>query len=389
MVIPGNPDYPSTDDSLKDELPEGIHILKVPINEPSKWLKKLFGSKTKKLQKGLIDKRPGFIERILLWIRGNFFIPDARVSWVNRVVRSLKNDSAFAKAEYLITTGPPHSVHLIGIVIKKKKVYADLKWLADFRDPWTTIGYHKELKLTKSSRAEHQRLELKVLSKADQIIVTSPSTKAEFEAKTDRPIKIITNGFDLQPNDLDQPTGKFIIRHIGTLLSDRNPNILWEILSSITRKNPDFSKDFELQLAGNVSDSVLNSIKLAGLETHLKLLGYVNHEKAVGLMYESQVLLLIEIDDEVTKAIIPGKLFEYLASRRPIIAIGPRGSDVEQILIDTNAGHYFTYDGANLREQILACYKKYKEQELKGNAHDISNYHRKQLTQELVQILED
>ncbi|WP_194850441.1 glycosyltransferase family 4 protein [Nonlabens antarcticus] len=388
VIIPENPDYPSTDDSLMAEIPSGISVTKVAIKEPTRFLKKLFGSKTKQLQRGFIEKKPGFIERILLWIRGNFFIPDARVSWVNKVVKELKDDSAFAKADFLITTGPPHSVHLIGLWLKQSS-HSTVKWIADFRDPWTTIGYHKSLKLTKSSTAEHVRLEQQVLTKADQILVTSPATKEEFAKKTEKPIAVITNGFDLETNDTLQPNGKFTISHIGTLLADRDPKTLWIALRDIAKNNPGFAADLELQLAGNVSDNVLQSIKDAGLKNYLQNLGYVSHVKALELMYASQILLLIEINDRDTRVIIPGKLFEYLASRRPIIAIGPADSDIEKILEDTNAGTYFTYDGHSLKAQILKSYILFKEGKLIGNLSDISNFHRKQLTQQLMKILQN
>lgn len=388
VVIPENPDYPNTDDSLESETPTGITLIKVPINEPTRFLKKFFGAKTKKLQRGFIKKKPGLLEKVLLWIRGNYFIPDARVSWVHHVVKELRDNSAFAKAKTLITTGPPHSVHLIGLLIKKHESLSHIQWIADFRDPWTTIGYHKSLKLTKSSAAEHLRLEKKVLNTADQIITTSPSTKAEFESKTNKLVTVITNGFDLKTNATPQPPGKFTMSHIGTLLADRDPKHLWNTLSSIVEENEDFAADFQLQLAGNVSENVLQSIKEAGLETYLQTFGYVSHDKALELMYSSQVLVLIEIDELNTRAILPGKLFEYLASRRPIIAIGPAGSDIEKIIEDTNAGCYFTYEGYSLKSQLLKAYSLYKEGELIGNSEDISSYHRKQLTTQLVKLLD-
>jgi len=388
VVIPENPDYPSTDASLKSQIPTDITILKVPIKEPSRMLKKLFGAKTKKLQRGFIDKKPGKIESMLLWIRGNLFIPDARKHWADNVVEVLAANSAFAKAETLITTGPPHSVHLIGLWLKNQKTLSHIRWFADFRDPWTTIGYHKSLKLTKSSQKKHLELEELVLRTADQIIVTSPSTKTEFESKTDQPVSVITNGFDVETNNQKQPEGKFTISHIGTLLADRNPKVLWETLSSLIENDAEFESDFQLQLAGNVSDTVLNSIKKAGLEPQLNQLGYVDHPTAVHLMYNSQLLLLIEINEAITKAIIPGKLFEYLASRRPIIALGPADSDIEQILEKSEGGTYFTYDGYSLKSQLLKAYSLYKEGKLTGNSSDISSYHRKQLTTQLVKLLD-
>ena len=388
LIVPENPDYASTDKSLMEEIPEGITTIKVPIKEPSRFLKNLFGKKTKKLQRGFIDKKPGLLERSLLWIRGNYFIPDARVSWVTAIVQTLESNIAFAKANYLITTGPPHSVHLVGLNLKADSKYSNLNWIADFRDPWTTIGYHKSLRLTKTAAQKHFNLEKKVLQTAGEIIVTSPSTKTEFQTKTKRPITVITNGFDLNPNHMDQPTGKFKVSHIGTLLADRNPLGLWDALSTLCREIDGFADDLQLELAGNVSENIVESIKDAGLEKQLNLLGYVQHDRAVELMNLSQVLLLIEINSAETNAIIPGKTFEYIASRRPIIAIGPAQSDIQGLMEESGSGSYHTYQDESLKPMILKLYNQYKSGSLTGNVSDISRYHRKTLTHQLIQVLQ-
>lgn len=403
LVIPENPDYASTDTSLIEEIPEGINTITVPLKEPSRWIKKLFKGKTSKLQRGFIDKKPGLLERFLLWVRGNYFIPDARVSWTHNVVEMLENHSAFKylgsdainyerglhkKAETIITTGPPHSVHLIGKMLKEKAKFKDLKWITDFRDPWTTIGYHKDLRLSKASAQKHLELESAVLNTANQIIVTSPSTKAEFQAKTRQPITVITNGYDLALNTVEQPMGKFTISHIGTLLADRNPQVLWTALSQLCEQHDNFKNDFELLLAGNVSESIKDSIGQSGLSRCTNYMGYIDHDRAVALMYRSQVLLLIEIDIPETKAILPGKTFEYLASRRPIIALGPEGSDIKGLIENAQAGIFYTYNTQRLKDDILNLYKNYFKGDLKGNTNDVSQYHREQLTQQLQQVIQ-
>lgn len=403
LVIPKNPDYASTDTSLIEEIPKGINTITVPLKEPSRWLKKLFKGKTSKLQRGFIEKKPDLLERFLLWVRGNYFIPDARVSWAHNVVGLLENHSAFMnlgndavnivhglhkKAETIITTGPPHSVHLIGMMLKEKTKFKDLKWIADFRDPWTTIGYHKDLRLSKASAQKHLQLESVVLNTANHIIVTSPSTKAEFQTKTRQPVTVITNGYHLDLNTIEQPKGKFTISHIGTLLADRNPQVLWTALSQLCKEYSDFKKDLELQLAGNVSESIKASIEQSGLSHCTNYLGYIDHDRAVALMYRSQVLLLIEIDISETKAILPGKTFEYLASKRPIIALGPVGSDIKGLIENAQAGIFYTYKTQRLKEDILNLYKNYLNGDLKGNTNDVSQYHREQLTQQLQQVIQ-
>ena len=264
----------------------------------------------------------------------------------------------------------------------------DVKWIADFRDPWTTIGYHKKLKLTKASQLKHQDLELKVLNSADQLIVTSENTKREFEFKTNQPITVITNGYDTTISEKPKKDSKFTIAHIGSLLSERNPKHLWEALSELINENEVFKADFELKLIGVVSDDVLQEIYSHNLKDYTNVVGYVSHDDAIKAQMQSQVLLLIEIDSEDTKAIIPGKLFEYMISNTPILAIGPKDSDVERIIKSTNTGTYFFYEANNtLKSQILAYFNAYKENSLVTQPIGLKPYSRKELTKTLSELI--
>ena len=266
----------------------------------------------------------------------------------------------------------------------------DLKWIADFRDPWTQIGYHKKLKLTESSKKKHLRLEREVLNSADQIITTSFTTKAEFAEKTSKPISIITNGFDTEENEKTNESldKKFSISHIGSLLSERNPENLWTAIAELTIENLNFSEDLELKLAGTVSEEIITSIKSVGLGEKLQLLGYVSHTQAIALQQKSRLLLLIEINSEETRGIIPGKLFEYLSSKRPILAIGPEKWDVQKILQQTRSGEYFQYsEKARLKNLILQYYEAYKNGDSNFVKGDIQQYHRKNLTQKLANLI--
>lgn len=387
VYVPQNPSYPITDNSLLQEIPESAIILKQPIQEPYK-LAGVFSKKaTSTISKGIIPEaaKQGFVDKLLLYIRGNFFIPDARVSWVKPSVAYLSKYIEKNKIETIITTGPPHSLHLIGLQLKKE---LDIKWIADFRDPWTTIGYHKQLKLTKASQAKHKALEKQVLSAANQIIVTSNATKTEFKRITNTPIQVITNGYDYEPVPAFAPDTKFTLAHIGTLLSKRNPEVLWRVLSEITQENPLFANDFQLKLVGMVSKDVLQSIENYGLNTYLKKIGYVPHKESVVIQKKSTLLLLVEINSEDTKCIIPGKLFEYMVSGRPIIGIGPKDSDVEIILKETNTGQFFGYnDYELLKTAILSHYNAYKNKTLQVYPVGLQKYSRKALTQALSKLI--
>ena len=321
----------------------------------------------------------------MLFVRGNFFIPDARVGWVKPSVSFLLDYIKKENIETIITTGPPHSVHLIGLQLKQK---LGIKWLADFRDPWTTIGYHKQLKLTSASKAKHKSLEKQVLNTSDQIIVTSFTTKKEFQKITNKPIEVITNGYDNEQHVDFIMDSKFTLSHIGSLLSNRNPEILWQVLSDLVNEHDDFSNDFQLNFVGSISENVLESLKKNNLSNYINKVGYVSHKEAIAFQNKSQLLLLIEIDSDDTKGIIPGKLFEYMISNRPIIAIGPKDSDVEKIIKETNTGHYFNYaDYDSLKRIILEHYKAFQNKTWQSHPIGLQKYHRKALTKSLANLL--
>ncbi len=375
------------DENLINEVSDKATIIKQPIFEPYGFASFLSKNKTKKISSGIIPnkKKQSFVERTLLWIRGNMFIPDARIFWVKPSIKFLQKYIQENNIETIITTGPPHSVHLIGLGLKKQN---NIKWIADFRDPWTTIGYHKALKLSKKSARKHKDLEKEVMNSCDQLIVTSPTTKTEFEQITSKPIEVITNGYDVENIIKNPMDSKFTLAHIGSFLSERNPRILWKSLSELSKENKDFASDFQLKLIGAVSKEVLETIKEFGLENHINHLGYVSHNEALQAQRSSQVLLLIEINSEATNCIIPGKLFEYMISERPILGIGPENADFKNIIKETNTGTFFTYEEKEaLKSQIEIYYNHFKQNTLKVNPIGLQKYSRKKLTEHLTKLI--
>ncbi|RBN52010.1 glycosyltransferase family 4 protein [Flavobacterium psychrolimnae] len=388
VYIPENPTYPIIDENLVKEVSDKAIILKQKIFEPYQLASFLSKNKTKKISSGIIpnQKKQSFLDKAFLWIRGNLFIPDARVFWVKPSVAYLEKYILDNDIDTIITSGPPHSLHLIGLELKQK---LDLKWFADFRDPWTTIGYHKSLRLSSFAAKKHKALEHQVLNTADTIIVTSKTTKTEFQAITTKPISVITNGYDTEQVEKQTLDTKFSLAHIGSFLSERNPSILWESLIELANEIPDFKTHLEIKLIGAVSQEVLETITQFGLKPYLNNLGYVSHVEAIAHQRKSQVLLLIEINSEDTKSIIPGKLFEYMVSNRPIIAIGPKDSDFAEIITNTNTGVFFDYsEKVKLKSVILDFYNQFLEGKLQSNGVGLQNYSRRNLTKQLVELLE-
>ena len=387
VYCPENPNYPIIDESLVLEVSKDIKIIKQPISEPYRFANILSKKDSKQISSGVIPKtkKQSFIQRLLLYVRGNFFIPDARKNWVAPSVEFLEDYIKSNHINTIITTGPPHSLHLIGLRLQER---LGVKWLADFRDPWTTIGYHKALKLSAASAEKHKRLERQVLQAANHIIVTSKRTKTEFLSKTKQPITVITNGYDNHYIGQTVKDDKFTLAHIGSLLSERNPKQLWAALKAIINENDDFRSEFELKLIGVVSEDVLKVLEDFNLMPYINVVGYISHEEALKAQRSSRILLLVEIDSEDTKVIIPGKLFEYMASDTPILALGPRDSDVETILKSTNSGQYFYYDEKEaIKTQILLYFEAYKSNTLAANAIGLEQYSRKSLTKILSEII--
>lgn len=387
IYTPLNPHYPLKDPSLQAEVPQEIKVLKKPIFEPYGFAKTFSKKQTEVISSGIIseEENQSFLQKMMLFVRGNFFIPDARKFWVKPSVEFLSDYLKENNIDTVITTGPPHSMHLIGLKLKQK---LDLHWIADFRDPWTQIGYHKKLKLLSSSQRKHERLEREVLQSADQIITTSFTTKNGFQKKTNKPIEVITNGYDYENIETKPLDEKFSLAHIGSLLSGRNPENLWEALKELVAENEGFSSDFQLKLIGAVGEPVLQSIQKCGLKEKLFLKGYVSHKEALQLQRSAQLLLLIEIDSEETRGIIPGKIFEYMVSNRPILAVGPEKADIQKIISETNTGSYFLYtQKGEIKDFLLEKYEAYKKRELKSHAIGLQKFSRKKLTAELVKLI--
>lgn len=387
VYIPSNPNYPIVDNDIINEVPKGVQLISQPIFEPYN-IANMFGkNNSKTISKGIIsdEKQQTWKQKTLLWIRGNVFIPDARKFWISPSVKFLSKYITEHHIDTIITTGPPHSIHLIGLKLKNK---LSLKWIADFRDPWTTIGYHQKLKLSNKAKRKHLLLEKQVLNSSDQLITTSWGTQKEFSNKTATPIAVITNGFDeIKPIAIELDK-KFTLSHIGSLLSERNPINLWLALAELTNENNDFATYFQLNLAGVVSESIIKSIKQHGLSNYLNTLGYISHAEAIQLQHKTQLLLLIEINSEITKAIIPGKLFEYLQAKRPILGVGPKNADLAKIIKETQSGTFFHYnEKEKIKAQILTYFEDFKQHKLNITPNNINQYTRQSLTQKLANLI--
>lgn len=405
VFVPENPSYPIVDESLEKEVSEDLEIIKTKIWEPYQ-IAEFFGKDNKKFKAGQFDvgKNQSWKAKLSIWIRGNFFIPDARVFWVKPSVKFLKKYLNENQFDAVVTTGPPHSIHLIGLQLKKE--FPNLKWIADFRDPWTKISYYKHLKLTKSSDQKHRNLEQKVFENADITLATS-FTDAENFCKKGANAFCITNGFDFDfpTNNLDNDNSitkkeynstqklknartQFTMSYIGVLEQLRNPEVLWKVLNELILENSAFKNEFELKFVGRIDDKILEKIENSALKNSVKNLGYLSHSESNMEMQNSDLLLITNFLDESSKGIIPGKIFEYLATGKSIISFGPKNSDVKKILEETNAGKHFGYeDSAEIKQFILEKFEDRKTENFSSHPKNIEQFSRRNLTQKFVELL--
>ena len=392
VYTPENPESFYDDESLLNDIPEGVEVIKTRIWEPYKIYKRITGTKNEKIAVGFTsssNKKKGLLHRVAVWLRGNLLIPDPRVFWVNPSVKFLKKYLRENPVDVVVTTGPPHSIHLIGLKLKQKM---KVKWLADFRDPWTNIYYIKDLRLSAPAMRIHRRLESKVVREADGVIVVSAQMKNELMVLRPKRINLITNGFDEEdwPNEPVDLDSKFSITHVGTLSRYFNPVILWEVLSDLCEEIEGFRNDLVIRLVGQVDATAIESIQKVNLQNNLESLGQVTHVEAVKFQRKSQVLLLVVNSSPNAMGILTGKVFEYLASGRMVLAVGPTYGDLASLLSETKAGFFVDYnDKAKTKRVITHLYNLYKENNLRPETKDILRYSRKELTRTLSNLLNE
>lgn len=377
-----NANYPKEDKTLLNEVPKNIKILKQPIWEPTDLL---FWKKNNKQKKGVSNVSNG---GFLSFIRGNFFIPDPKIFWVNSSVKYLQKIIDSSKIDVIISTGPPHSMHLIAQKLHKKN---NLKWVADFRDPWSNLYYNKDFNQLSFAKNKNIKLEKSVLKNADCILTVSNTLKKEF-LKTAKRVEVITNGFDdeVVTKNIIRLDKKFTISYIGLLPKQSNPTVLFKVLEKLCLQDSSFKNDLQINFIGDIVNDVKQDIQRFNLSENTTFLGYLPHHKAIEYQKKSQVLLLLIPNVLNNEGILTGKLFEYLTAKRPILAIGPEKGDLATILDETNAGKIVNFDNEiKLSEEIKSLYNDFKNNKMLVTSSDIKKYHRKELTKNLASILKN
>jgi glycosyltransferase involved in cell wall biosynthesis len=392
-----NGEIPVVDESLLREIPENIEVIKTDIWEPYLIYKRFIGrKKNDKINASFLseNKKTGLAEKISVWIRGNFFIPDARKFWIQPSIQHLLPLIEKDHIKYVISSGPPHSMHIITMGLKQK--FPQLKWVADFRDPWTNIDFYEKLMLTKWADKKHHQMEREVLKNADCILSIGQHMQAEFEniyklsnGQNLNKFKTITNGYDetdLVKSKVEKDN-KFSIAHIGTLVKDRDPLVLWKVLNKLINTNSLFEQQLEIKLIGKVDIAVMESIEKMGLRSYINKIDYLPHDKVIEEQQRARLLLLLVNNTKNANGILTGKFFEYMASGSSILAIGPVEGELASIMAETGTGLITDFeDELNLEKNILSFFdgKTTVRREEK-----IEKYSRRNLTKQLCALLDE
>lgn len=378
VICPDNPSYPLIDRSIKNSIGSLVKVIKVPIFEPINIL----NISSKKRNRDHLDSS-GFLQKIVLWIRSNFFFPDSRMFWIKKVAKVASSFIIKNNVDCLITTAPPFSTHLVGYNVKRK---TNVKWIADFRDPWFNFFPFKQLPMMQIVRNKHLRWENKCLLFADSVITTSPSLTKSY-LKSNNNSYTITNGYESLIDPL--PNKKFTLIYTGVMKSIQNPENLWLVLNELCKENKSFAKDLQVTLIGDFDDSIINDTNIISLGSSVNFEGYLDSVELKDKLQTAQVLLLSSVNLANVTDIIPGKLFSYLSVKRPILAFSSPNSDVEDIINETKSGRVFDYsDKVNLKEYILDLYTQFKDSNTSLDVFEIDQYNYKSLSKRLSAIID-
>ncbi len=391
VYTPENPEAPVDDPSLLEDIHPKAEIVKRKIWEPYSLYKRFVGMGSgERINAGFLkeNEQSEKKEGISVWIRGNLFIPDARKFWIKPSVRFLLKYLKENPVDAIISTGPPHSMHLIARELKRR---LKLPWIADFRDPWTEIDFYDQLKLSKKSDQKHRSQEKSVLKEADRVVVIGNHMAERFKDMAGIESAVIPNGYD----EADFKKGpansgkEFNLVHVGALNADRNHPIFWKVIAELIGEEPELTSGLKVRLVGKTDLSVQQDISRYGLLDRVEIEAYLPHDQIIPLLQSASVLYLSINNTPNARAIRTGKVFEYLAAKRPILGIGPEDGDAAEVIRECNAGEMVPFDdAAKLKELMLKWLHMHVDGKLLTLDTLAEKYSRKNLTAEMASELE-
>jgi glycosyltransferase involved in cell wall biosynthesis len=384
-----NGSYPSVDESLCKEIDPAVKVYRTKTIEPFAIFNRLTGKKGKSVPVAILpQKSDSPLKKLLFFIRANFFLPDARRGWNKFAIKKAGEIIKQENLNCVITTGPPQSTHLIGLKLKKRY---HIKWVADLRDPWSSNYYNEHFPRLKSTEKRDYRLETSVLNNADCVTVVSKGMYDDFVDRSKR-IEVIPNGFDHTdiPEKRKNTTTVFLMSYIGNFKQNQDVPAFWEALIALKNELPDFQKYFKLKFTGNINEQTVERIKQLELNDIVEFESHISHQEAVQRMVDCNLLFFVIPQAKHNKPIITGKLFEYVASRTPILSIGPGDGNASKILENQHRDKMLDYtDTSKIKSLVLSYFQSWlnDKQLTIAPKPDLWEYSRKGLTKKLTQIL--
>lgn len=384
LLTPENPQFEIKDENLLERVKE-IPTIKLPIWEPFDLFHKLTGNKDRKnVQQGLVLEKTNrnLKDKLMIWIRGNLLIPDPRRFWVKSASKKAIEIVREEKIETIITTGPPHSIHLIG---RKVKRATNVKWMADFRDPWSKWDVLKKLNTSSIILDIHRKMERSVIRESDIATTVSKRLSAAFGG-----IDVLHNGItasnqsEIQPNE-----SHFTIGYFGMLNELRNPRQLWHLLDQMCRESQVFANKLRVRIGGIVSESIKEEIgELRELNGKVEFLGYLPHQSIQEEYCRCNVLLLLQNKSDNSKWILPVKFFEYLAAERLILGLGERKSDLGDLMKNKDVGEILAYSEIdNIRGYLEDIFENDRFPTLEDTKVLLNQFSHKHLVEKLETLL--
>jgi glycosyltransferase involved in cell wall biosynthesis len=393
VFTPENPSFAVRDESLLRDVPADAEVLHFPIWEPYEAflaLSKFTGGKAKSARPtDLVSTgRKSLFQRVSTWVRGNLFIPDPRMFWVRPSVKFLSEFLKSNGIRTIVTTGPPHSLHLIGLRLKQRD--PSLHWVADFRDPWSEWGFLDTLQAGAWARRRHKKLERTVLQTADEAVTITPFYVRQFSSLGGRPVHLLTNGFDeddFKMLTLSRPE-KFTIRHIGIVNEKCDPRPFMQAVRAAMMADADFAANTLVEFIGEVHPQFRADVQASPeLNAVTRFPGSVPHKELLKIYGSSSLLVLVLTGYKDAEGYMPGKLFEYLATGLPVLGVGPEQGDAAHLLSTSGAGQML--DGSRqeqLREVLLRAFRDWRQSAAQTARQDYSAYSRRAITGKLTEL---
>ncbi len=392
VLTVSNPQYPILEPNNSKHIPEGLEVIKAKSVEPFGFYKRITGRKKADTLSNVLnanDKKHGVFHKLAVWIRANYFIPDARMLWMKPAIKAASKYLSENKVDAIFSDGPPHTNTLIACRLSKK---FDIPWLMDWQDPWTQVDYYKMFPIGKRADKKHKKLEAECLKQASKMTIVSPTWKEDAEAIGASNVSVVVWGYDEDDFETIEPvkTSKFLITHTGLLGEDRLPDGFIKALKELVDEYSDFKEALEVKLFGTVDKSVNELVNSLDLRDNFEIGRQIPRNDALSYNMGSAIQLLLLNKQDNAKGRTPGKLFEYLRAKRTIICCGPIDSDVSKLLQKTGAGETFEYnDVEGMKKSILKEYKRFKAGNEVIEINGLEQYHIKNLTGQIAEYLNE